>query len=41
MCIEIVCEPGCEVINSEINVIFLMKPFFLHDQKVKTKTKIF
>ena len=23
----------------EINVIFLIEPFFLHDQKVTTKTK--
>ena len=28
----------CDAINVEINVIFLIKPFFLHDQKVKTKT---
>ena len=28
----------CDAINFEINVIFLIKPFFLHDQKVKTKT---
>ena len=35
--IVIVCSPGCDVINIEINLIFLMKPFFLHEQKVKTK----
>ena len=27
------------VINFEINLIFLIKPFFLHDQTVKTKFK--
>ena len=27
MCIAIVCFPGCNVINSEINLIFLIKPF--------------
>ena len=37
MCIVTVCEPGCDVINFEINLIFLLMPFFLHDQKVKTK----
>ena len=38
MCIAIVYYPGCDVMNFEINFIFLIKPFFLHDQKVKTKT---
>ena len=38
MCIAIVCEPGCHVINFEVNLIFLIKPLFLHDQKVVTKT---
>ena len=28
---------GCDVINFETNLIFLIKPFFLNDQKVKTK----
>ena len=32
MCIVIVCAAGCDV-----NLIFLIKPFILHDQKVKTK----
>ena len=27
----------CDVINFEINLIFLIKTFFLHDQKVNTK----
>ena len=39
MCIAIVCKPGCDVKNFEIKPIFLIKPFFLHDQKVVTKTK--
>ena len=39
MCIAIVCKPGCEVMNLKVNLIFLIKPFFLHDQKVVTKTK--
>ena len=25
MCIVIVCQPGCDVINFEINLIFLIK----------------
>ena len=33
----IVCYPGFDVINFEINFIFLMKPRFLHGQKDKTK----
>ena len=27
MCISIACSPGCDVINFEINLIFLIKPF--------------
>ena len=38
MCIATVYYPGCDVMDFEINVIFLIKPFFLHDQKVKIKT---
>ena len=38
MRIMIVCQPVCDLINFEINLIFLIKPFFLYDQKVKTKT---
>ena len=37
MCIAIVLYPGGDVINFENNLIFLIKLFFLHDQKVKTK----
>ena len=39
MCIAIVCWPGCDVMDFEINFIFVMKIFFLHDQKVMTKLK--
>ena len=38
MCIAIVCKPDCDVMNFEVNLIFLVEPFFLHDQKVVTKT---
>ena len=36
----IVFKPGYDVMNFEVNLIFLIKPFFLHDQNVVTKTKI-
>ena len=38
MCIVIICQQGCDVMNFEINVNFLIKLFSLHDQKVKTKS---
>ena len=38
MSIAIACEPGCDVMNFDVNLIFLIKPFFLHGQKVVTKT---
>ena len=38
ICIAIVCYPGCDVMDFEINLIFLIEPFFLHDQKAMTKT---
>ena len=38
MCIAIVCYPGCDVIYFEISLIFVIESFFLHDQKVMTKT---
>ena len=38
MCIAMVCKPGCDVMNFEVNLIFLIKPFFLHEQKLVTKT---
>ena len=31
MCIVIVFEPGCDVMGFEINLIFLIEQFFLHD----------
>ena len=37
MCIVIIGEPDYNVINFEINFIFLIKPCFPHDQKFKTK----
>ena len=38
MCIAIVCKPVCDVMSFEVNLIFLIKSCFLHDQKVVTKT---
>ena len=38
MCIAIICKPGCDVINSKINLIFLIKPFLYLSKNVKTKT---
>ena len=35
-----VSKPGCDLTTFEVNLIFLIKPFFLHEQKVTTKTKI-
>ena len=28
MCIAIFCKPGCDVMNFEVNLIFLINPFF-------------
>ena len=39
MCIVILCEPGCNVINFEIN-IFPIKQCYQGDQKVKTNIQI-
>ena len=33
MCIGIVCYPGCDVMDFEINLILIMEPFFLQEQK--------
>ena len=38
MCIAIVCSPGCDVMDFEIKFIFLIESFFLHDEKLMTKT---
>ena len=34
----LVCQLGCDVINFEISLNLLIKPFFLQDQNLKTKT---
>ena len=39
LCIVILCYPGCDVKNFQINVIFLIKPLTV-DQKVKAKILI-
>ena len=31
--------PGCDVINFEINLVFLIKPFFLRNQRSRQKFK--
>ena len=38
MYIAIVCKPDCDVMSFDVKHIFLIKPFFVHDQKVATKT---
>ena len=38
MGIAIVCKPGCDVMNFDVNLIFLIK-LFSNDQKVVTKSK--
>ena len=37
--IAIASYPGCDVMDFEINLIILISPFFLHDQKLMTKLK--
>ena len=39
MFIAIVCFPGCDVINFEINLIFLIKPFFYMNKNSRQKFK--
>ena len=41
MCVVIVCFPACDVINFEINLIFLIKPFFNMIKKSRKKIKYF
>ena len=36
-CIAIVCEPSCDVINFEVNRVFLIKPFFYMTKKSRQK----
>ena len=40
MCIVIICCPVCDVINFEIKHSFLIKTFYIHNQKVRTKLEI-
>ena len=37
MCIEVICFPGCEDVNLEIMLRFLIKPFSYTTKKVRTK----
>ena len=39
MCIIIVCYPGCDAIKFEINLIFLIKPFYYMTKKSRQKPK--
>ena len=38
MCIASVCKQGCDVMNFKVNLVFLIKSFFLYDQKVVART---
>ena len=37
MCIAIICQPSCDVINFEINLTFLIKPFSYMTRKSREK----
>ena len=39
MCVVVICFPGCDVINLEINLIFLIKPFFFMNKISRQKFK--
>ena len=39
VCIAIVCFPGCDVMNFETNLIFLIKPLFYMNKKSRQKIK--
>ena len=39
MSTAIICFPGYDVINFEINIIFQIKPFFYMNKKLKQKFK--
>ena len=39
MCIAVVYFPGCDVKNFEINLMFLIKPFFYMTEKSRQKLK--
>ena len=38
MCKYVVCTPGCDIMNFEVDLTFLIKQFFLHDREGATKT---
>ena len=40
MCTAIVCFPGCNVINFEIDLIFLIKPFFYMTKMLRLELNI-
>ena len=39
MWVVVICFPGCDVINLEINLIFLIKPFFFMNKISRQKFK--
>ena len=39
ICIAIVCQPGYDITNFEINLIFLTKPFFYITKNSRQKIK--
>ena len=39
MCIAVVCFPGCNVINFEVNLILLIKPFVYMTKKARQNFK--
>ena len=39
MCFAIICFSGCDVLNFEINLVFLIKPFFCITKNLKQKLK--
>ena len=39
ICIAIVCFPGCDVISSKINLIFLIEPLFCVNKKSRQEVK--
>ena len=39
MCIKVVCKPGCDVMQFQINLIFLIKPFRYMTKKSRQKLK--
>ena len=39
MCVAVVCFSGCDVVNLEIKLIYLIKPFFYLSKKLREKLK--